>query len=732
MGVQLGEGMQLRRWFVLLGVVAVASAFSASASAAAPEVRETWVENVSADAADLRARLDGGGLISAYRFEYIPESVYQANLPDGFAGAARIPEPAINPGKGDSKVLQRLTNLLPDTAYRYRIVISNADGTAIGPPRVLRTKALSAPPGLLDGRGWEMVSPVDKNGGEIQPPGVDSKGGVFQAAASGGAIAFGSLSSFGVGAGGAPASSQYLARRGSGEWVTENVTGSSSAGGSGEEADEVSYRLFSLELSLGLISAPNSSPFPGTAAPAGYRNYYLRDSGGGYSSLLTYADVAGVVSPPQSFELRFAGASANLERAVFSTCAALTDDAIEVPGAGEGCDPAESNLYVRSSPGWRLINVGGPPAQLAAFPGAISSDGSRIFWTDGTNLYMNEGSSSTILSDGSEGGATFQGASNDGSVAFFTKGGSLYRYDVATAVSAKLTPAGGVVGVLGVSADGSSVYFLAGGGLFLARGGSVIPVAASADPSNFPPSVGTARVSANGARLAFVSSAELTSYDNTQSETGEPFSEVYLYDAPSQRLSCVSCNPTGERPGGPSTLPGTFVSGQGKGAIGAYRPRALSADGNRLFFDSRDTLISGDSNSDWDVYEWEAAGFGTCQRPEGCVQLISSGRSADGARFVDASADGGDVFFLTDRSLVPADPLGSVDLYDARVGGGFLQPPTPIPCEEDACQPLPSPPDDLPPGTLAPSTGNPPPHFPKRAKKKKHRHKKHHRGGARR
>ena len=74
-------------------------------------------------------------------------------------------------------------------------------------------------------------------------------------------------------------------------------------------------------------------------------------------------------------------------------------------------------------------------------------------------------------------------------------------------------------------------------------------------------------------------------------------------------------------------------------------------------------------------------------------RLISSGRSAGGASFVDASADGSDAFFLTDGSLVAADP-GSVDLYDARVGGGFPIPPPPIACEGDACQALPPEPVD--------------------------------------
>lgn len=46
-----------------------------------------------------------------------------------------------------------------------------------------------------------------------------------------------------------------------------------------------------------------------------------------------------------------------------------------------------------------------------------------------------------------------------------------------------------------------------------------------------------------------------------------------------------------------------------------------------------------------------------------------------------------------------------------------------IPCEEDACQPLPPPPEDPTPGTLVPSEGNPPVYFPKQHNKRHQRHR---------
>src|SRR5262249_16637870 len=141
-------------------------------------------------------------------------------------------------------------------------------------------------------------------------------------------------------------------------------------------------------------------------------------------------------------------------------------------------------------------------------------------------------------------------------------------------------------------------------------------------------------------------------------------------------------------------------------------------------FDSTDKLAFSDSNGQSDVYQWEAFGEGDCTTQPGCVGLISSGRGTEGASFIDASADGADAYFLTSESLIGADP-GSIDLYDAMVAGGLPEAAKPLPCVADACQPLPSPPEDPDPGTLIKTRGNPAPIYAGESKKKKHKPKKH-------
>jgi hypothetical protein len=715
------------------------------ASAAGPPViGSAWSFSVQASSARLSAQINPNGLSTTYHFDYITEAAYQANLgeaKDGFTGAAKVPpvtDANINSGSNPVTVAQLLGGLTADTAYRYRVVAKNSlsSGYVLGSPHTLSTLPNGGAVFLPDSRGWEMVSPVDKNGGQVDPPGTIAGGGVLQAAVGGGAVTYGSSSSFSDGALGAAPASQYIARRNSGAWVTENITEPIFSGTYGTKNEGVPYQLFSGDLSRSLLlngehcrgeasgCAVANPPLAGTDAPSGYQNYYLRDDGNSsFEALLGVSDIGGLGLTPANFDIRFVGASTDLQHIILSSCAALTANATEEP-LGQGCDPTKQNLYSWSSgTGLSLVNTT-PGAVLAAQSGAVSADGSRVYWSDSGGIHLHEGASNAAVGTG-----TFQTSSADGSKAFYIDSlGHLQRYDAGTHASTDLTPSGGVSGVLGASEDGAYVYYVTAAGIFLWHGGTTTPVATGAsDTGNYPPTTGTARVSADGTHLAFVSTASLTGYDNTDLNTGTPDAEVFLYGtAASPALTCVSCNPTNERPIGPSSIPGAIANGTAAGSTDSYKPRVLSADGRRVFFESRDSLAATDTNSPArDVYQWEARGSGSCTRASGCVSLISGGRGSGDSQFVDASSDGSDAFFLTEDSLVVSDP-GSIDLYDARVGGGFPVPTEATACEGDACQILPSPPVDPTLTTLTPGHGNPKPTYHNLNQKKKHHHKKHH------
>jgi hypothetical protein len=681
---------------LVLAAIVVGGDAPVAAAAGAPGIPATWVTEVTATSANLRAEINPGGSSTTYRFEYISQAAYRANLEavpprEGFFGAAKAPPGgAASAGSGSAPVavVQHVAGLSPATAYRFRARATSSEGTTIGPERVLGTEEATNVFHLLDERGWEMVSPIEKNGGAIQGFGENFGGDVLQAAADGDSITYSSATSFGEAPQGAPPASQYIATRGAGGWTSQNVTEPMPSGGYGDHPDGAPYQLFSTDLARGLLldgrRCAEGEPCP--------RSYSLRESAGG---VLT-------TSPAQS-GLLFAGSDPDLRHVVLSMA---------------------GGLYAWSEGQLDLISAA-PGVELAAQAGAVSTNGSRVYFGDAGKLYLRDGATTKQVDESLGGGGTFQTASADGRFAFFTKAGHLYRYDAVAAGATDLTPSGGVAGVLGASAAGDFAYFQDGAGLERWHApGSLTQVAAgaaAAGASDYPPATGTARVSPDGSHLLFVSTAELSSYESNGA------SEVFLYGPPPgggpALLSCVSCNPTGERPNGDSSIPGAVANGEGPDATRMYKPRALSADGSRAFFDSGDSLAIQDTNSRSDVYEWEAPGAGTCTRELGCLGLISSGRSGADSSFIDASADGSDAFFLTDSSLYPLDP-GSFDLYDARVDGGFAPPPNTIPCNGDACQSLPALPEDPTPGTLLPNSGNPPLRIAKKRAKKHHHHKR--------
>lgn len=397
---------------------------------------------------------------------------------------------------------------------------------------------------------------------------------------------------------------------------------------------------------------------------------------------------------------------------------------------------------------------------------AISADGSRIVWTTAADastrhLYLRDvGREETVELGGS--GAMFQTASVDDSRVFFTQGGDLYLFEaplngaLSGGHTTDLTPNGQVEElVLGVSQDGLSVYFVASAALtgtpsvdgevaqagrpnlYAYRGGvtKLIGVLSDEDGPDWDAGkqgiLTTARVSPDGRWLAFMSERSLTGYDNRDQKSGTPDEEVFLYDASADggggTLVCASCNPTGSRPSGLSRpkladhedawAPKGLAANLPAWLSPDYQTRYLS-DSGRLFFDSADALVPSDTNGTEDVYEYEPPGVGDCStanatfssRSGGCVGLISSGTATEESAFIDASESGDDVFFLTSAQLSPHDTDITLDVYDARVDGGFTEPVPPPACEGDACQSPVAAPTDPTPGSLTYSgPGNPGP-----------------------
>jgi hypothetical protein len=341
--------------------------------------------------------------------------------------------------------------------------------------------------------------------------------------------------------------------------------------------------------------------------------------------------------------------------------------------------------------------------------------------------------------------ASFAFASSDGSQAFFQSEDRLtsaapegppgntslktYDFDVGTG---ELTYLPGVVGqIVATDTDGSSLAFVrpeAGGApaeldLWSAgpSGGSVTPITQL--PGGGPEPV---RMSSDGTVVVF-SAGGLPGFNDPAGvhlvgDSYLPNLQIFRYDALANTLGCVSCAPAGVTPTGSAVISQPLTV-EGDHDPGIVEARGISADGDRVFFDTPDPLVPQDTDTgsfaindngttvsqDRDVYEWE----------NGVVYLISSGKSTHNSYFLDNSENGDDVFFATTEGLAPGDTDGGYDVYDARVPQpGDNPPPAAVPCEGAVCQGPPNVPSPLTPpasvtfsglGNPAPEVTPPPP-----------------------
>lgn len=373
--------------------------------------------------------------------------------------------------------------------------------------------------------------------------------------------------------------------------------------------------------------------------------------------------------------------------------------------------------------------------------------------------------------------AVFQGASRDGSKVFFLTsqpllGGestrNLYLYDFAAPagqrvvrVSAGDIAGASVEGVAGISQDGSHVYFVAQGVLTSvpndmgqrAEEGNNNLYVHEADPAHPGQSVtvfvtalaggdegdwGLAdnrrpvQVTPDGRFLAFSSRNDLTPDCATCAG-----SQLYRFDAQTGALVRISIgedgfNEDGADAGSPSLAPVSHSH-----SLAAQPAVSISDDGEYVFFRSRTALTTKALN---DVCLGEASGEcvvyaqNVYEYHEGHVYLISDGQDrhvpAGGAavRLIGGSPSGGDVFFTTVDPLVEQDTDTQLDVYDARVAGGFLPPAVAPSCEGEACQGglLASPSAQIPGSFAFTGPGNPPvsPATVKEVTKKRHVTKK--------
>ena len=663
---------------------------------APPTITGESVTEDSATAVKLNAQVDPGGAETTYHFEY-DTSPYTTSAPHGQS----TPEsPSIGADNSLHPATAAIQGLQPDTTYHYRIVATNSQspaGGTDGPDQTFTTETTGGEFALPDGRGYELVSPSQKDGAEVLGIGGGgftlAAGGATEASEDGTSVTYLASAPVGASPPGNLLSTQMFSTRGAGGWSSLDIAtphkhaiGVDKILSFGEE-----YLRFSSDLSQALLVPLHETLEPPLAPEihqevGGETEIYLRNNATSTFRALVTAEPL----PKVEFE----GATPDLSHVVFGS----HDVFGHVGGGPVGLDPNYPNaegLYEWADGQTRLVSVlpdrqpangllGSSPyvgakfLDVSATRHAISDDGTRVVWSyeEGSVLFTRDMATGETLQvdavqsgGGVAGGGVFKVANSDGSRVFFTDGndlvsgahgGDLYMFEPARPEGKRLTDltlgvagaGSGGVNVLEANEAGTSIYIIGSGNTYLLR---EAPVGSGSWSSTFvtsgleeSPSAGkehraaealqrqAARVSPSGRYLAFMSRRSLTGYDNRDAISGEPDEEVYWYDAETNRLVCASCDPTGARPVGqydPEVFPGLAMD-----PATTWEGRWVAA------------VIPG----------WTEDGF---QR--------STGHQP---RYLD---DSGRLFFTSSDALVPRDVNGRDDVYEYEpVGVGSCQPPS--------------------------------------------------------
>lgn len=703
----------------------------------APRITEVRALNATQTSTLLEAKVNPNGIRTTYRFEWGPTASYGSQVP------AEL-EPSLGNGTGSVLVMAPLSGLLPGAIYHYRVVATSEAGTTISPDQEVET--LNAC-GLPNHRCLELVSPRNLNLGAAPGRFLAGIEIHWQASQTPGSLAYvieGGLSEATKGG-----EVLYRASRSANTgWSSSLLSPPTTQRNEQLGTAAASSEFFGLspDLNCGVVGSPQpltDDPVAELMDKSGGANLYLRSAAGTYR-LIT--DV-----PPEELkrqtgglagEFTVAGMSPDCSTVVFSS----QNHYSGVAGVGS------TRLYEwRKGRGLQYLGwvPGGTEEQVAeAAVGAgnvVSEDGSRIFFMadrevagnpeDPTEVgeqgvFAREDGSHTVDVSTSETstpdtGATYRGATPDGSRVYFTANAGLatssseagttdlYEYDFDKPAGHRLadlsvtSEAGGaaVQAVVGIAADGSHAYFTATGQLVPGRGKTrvqnnadgtlslydskegalsfVATVTRSPEFSGFPGAAESTRVSPTGRYLLFESVGNVTGY-----ESGS-VAQAYLYDADNsvEPTVCVSCRQDGLPPAGAlsSLRPLEGVSR----ANPLYKPQSLVMRDGRpeVFFSSRDRLAPGAlaGPAAGGLYEW-SHGQVFLIAPEPVEVTGQNEQKVSGvAGLTGASEDGADLYFSDPATLNWENPEGRYAVWDARVGGGFAPPASSPPtCDPDS------------------------------------------------
>ncbi|HEV7529199.1 MAG TPA: hypothetical protein VGO29_09915 [Solirubrobacteraceae bacterium] len=437
-----------------------------------PGIRDESAADVSSTAARLRATLDPNGAPTSYYFEYGKSSVYEAQAP-------AAPGLALGEATGDVKVPpQAVQGLAPETLYHYRVVavsqlhVNGGGVQAVwfaGPDKTFTTQGAGAQ-ALPDSRHWELVSPPDKHGAELEGNG----GGAVAAAAAGGSVSYQATSPPEANVQGTKGQDEILSTRTTSGWSSQDL----SLG----RAEPVSivlggeYSFLSSSLSDALVEPPGeefSSLAPEVFPPDTERGPYIRHNSTCtetpatcFQPLLVGCPPPGEPCPAAIAEhadippgTKFGGNpttpgqdSYGAARVIFATpdlrhMVVEPNVALSETPTGEKSELYEVSPASPPAQELRLVSIipsasgevpapGGPSlgARAENMRHAVSDDGSRVVFSSESHLYMRDlARERTVQLDApqseclleatcgdGEVGSRFQLAASDGSRVLFT------------------------------------------------------------------------------------------------------------------------------------------------------------------------------------------------------------------------------------------------------------------------------------------------------------------------
>jgi DNA-binding beta-propeller fold protein YncE len=710
----------------------------------APVVDRELTAEVGASEAKLGALVNPGGIQTSYRFEYGATGAYGSSTP--------FPEGSVGEGLESHAVWASASGLAPGATYHYRVVATSELGTAYGLDQTFTTLTAeeAACPNeqlrgglsgkLPDCRAYELVTPPVTSASQFD--GVLSMAYASKAAADGEAL---TLTIREPRPGAPTAGEAYVAKRGAGGWIAEDIMPLESYDGVGCANYQFVY-AYSEQVTKDVIQAgggsratasnnnredPESCNPEGrqvvSGEPVGYENLLVRENATGAYQLVN--------GPPPGVtpaDAHFQAASADLSHVIFTETSPLAE------GARYGME----NLYEWDEGALRLVSVlpdGAPvggsfaaKAGMREHEGVVSSDGSHVLFTYGGALYDRIDGQRTVQVDekqggsGPSGGGSFKAATSDGSKVFFldesklTAGSTaaagepdLYECALPEGASkcelADLTVAAGSehADVLSVTPlgrhDSSNVYFVAKGVLASntreitnSEGKTVVEGAEPGKQNLYLwngkkttfiatgveySSYGIQQTSPDGKWLAFESDKSLTGYNNMLAGGSGCGESVACQELFLYSAATVQLACASCNPTGEPPVAGGGVAHRGE----AYGEGYGLYPNRHVLTDAGQVFFeTGEA-----LVPSDTNGQRDVYEYEGGgAHLISSGTSSFETALEDVSESGDDVFFRSNQQLVPQDNQeGQIVTYDARVAGGFAEPSSPPACTTaDACR----------------------------------------------